>query len=105
LNDLVNKDLSINFFLPFNDFQDSPLPKSVEEYLTYKKNVENFIQNRNDRITNETKFYSNQTKVNIPFMVTKRMKMKLDELGYSNKEISNMTPSQSWELINKGRKK
>lgn len=38
-------------------------------------------------------------------MVTKRMKMKLDELGYSNKEISNMTPSQSWELINKGKKK
>tara|TARA_Y100000741_G_scaffold348758_1_gene317194 strand:- start:368 stop:550 length:183 start_codon:yes stop_codon:yes gene_type:complete len=26
-------------------------------------------------------------------------------LRISNKEISNMTPSQSWELINKGKKK
>jgi hypothetical protein len=32
------------------------------------------------------------------------MRMELNELGYSKKEISNMTPSQSWELINKGKK-
>ena len=62
LNDLVNKNLSIKFFLPFNDFQDSPLPTSVEEYLTYKKNVEKFIQNRNNRIIN---FISTQSSLTL----------------------------------------
>ena len=62
LNDLVNKDLSIKFFLPFNDFQDSPLPMSVDEYLIYKENVENFTQNRNNRITN---FLSTQSSLTV----------------------------------------
>ena len=61
LNDLVNKDLSIKFFLPFNDFQNSPLPTSVEEYLIYKKNVEKFIQNRNNRIINFISTQSSRT--------------------------------------------
>ena len=46
-----------------------------------------------------------ELKVSIPLMITNKMRMELNELGYSKKEISNMTPSQSWELINKGKKK
>jgi hypothetical protein len=42
-------------------------------------------------------------KVSIPLMITNKMRMELNELGYSKKEISNMTPSQCWELLNKGK--
>ena len=55
LNDLVKDDSSINFFIPFNGFENSPLPSNIEEYLIYKENVEDFINKRNDRITNEYK--------------------------------------------------
>ena len=55
LNDLVKDDSSINFFIPFNGFENSPLPSNIEEYLIYKENVEDFIKKRNDKITNEYK--------------------------------------------------
>ena len=58
LNDLVKDDSSINFFIPFNGFENSPLPSNIEEYLIYKENVEDFIKKRNDRITNEYKWGS-----------------------------------------------
>jgi len=38
-------------------------------------------------------------------MITNKMRMELNELGYSKKEISNMTPQEGWELLNKGKKK
>tara|TARA_B100001113_G_C20975840_1_gene563876 strand:- start:260 stop:754 length:495 start_codon:yes stop_codon:yes gene_type:complete len=50
LNDLVNEDFSIRFFLPFKNFEDNPLPEDLREYLIYKKNVENFIARRNQRM-------------------------------------------------------
>lgn len=51
LQDLVNSDYTaINFFHPFISFEESPLPKTVEEYLRYKANSINFINNRNKRI-------------------------------------------------------
>ena len=54
LNDLVNEDCSIRFFLPFKNFEDNPLPKDLREYLIYKKNVENFISKRNQRMLSST---------------------------------------------------
>jgi len=46
-----------------------------------------------------------QAQVSIPLMITKKMKMELSYLGHSDKEISNMTPQQGWDLLNKGKKK
>jgi len=45
-----------------------------------------------------------QTQVSIPLMITKKMKMELSQLGYTDLQIKNMNPSQSWELINKRKK-
>ena len=51
LNDLIIDDnMSIKYFLPFKNFNDSPLPSNVEEYATYKKEMTKFIQDRNNRI-------------------------------------------------------
>lgn len=51
LNDLVSHDYSsINFFLPFNEFKSSAVPKSFEEYMKYKSNTISYIQKRNKRI-------------------------------------------------------
>ena len=54
LNDLVNEDFSIRFFLPFKNFEDNPLPENLREYLIYKKNVGNFISKRNQRMLSST---------------------------------------------------
>lgn len=50
LNDLLNKDLSIKFFLPFDNFKQNPLPSNENEYALYKERVINFINSRNNRI-------------------------------------------------------
>jgi len=51
LQDLINdKDSSINFWLPFNGFEEKPLPCNIDEYLTYKNNLIRFISNRNKRV-------------------------------------------------------
>lgn len=51
LNDLVLPDYSgINFYLSFDQFISSPLPATVDDYLIYKENNVNFINNRNKRI-------------------------------------------------------
>ena len=53
LQDLVLKDYSeIKFWLPFSNFNNSPLPTSVDEYIFYSKNVTNFVIARNQRIQN-----------------------------------------------------
>ena len=53
LQDLVLKDYSeIKFWLPFNNFHNSPLLTSVDEYIFYSKNVTNFVIARNQRIQN-----------------------------------------------------
>ena len=45
LQDLVTEDyLSIKFYLPFNGFNNKPLPNNVDEYQSYKNNVINFIK-------------------------------------------------------------
>lgn len=56
LDDLVNENQKIKFYLPFDDFKTKPAFTGIDEYLMYKKGVLNFIESRNKRI--ET--YANQ---------------------------------------------
>jgi hypothetical protein len=54
LQDLVNDQYRILFWLPFNSFDEYQLlPSNVEEYSSYKTSVMNFVVNRNRRIINE----------------------------------------------------
>ena len=51
LQDLVAKDYSgIKFWLKFEGFENSPLPRDIEEYKCYKESVINFVRARNLRI-------------------------------------------------------
>ena len=51
LQDLVTDDyLSIKYLIPFESFENSPLPKDVDEYMLYKKNMIDFVTARNQRI-------------------------------------------------------
>jgi len=52
LNDLVDDNENIKFYLPFDNFKTRPSFADIEEYLTYKKGVMNFIKARNQRIDN-----------------------------------------------------
>ena len=53
LQDLVTEDYSsIKYLIPFNSFENSPLPKDVDEYMLYKKNMTDFVTARNQRILN-----------------------------------------------------
>ncbi len=53
LQDLVTNDHNaIRFYLPFHDFNSSPLPSDLSEYRTYRNNVMDFISGRNHRIDN-----------------------------------------------------
>lgn len=56
LNDLVDEQESIKFYLPFDQFKTKPIFTDIEEYLTYKRGVMEFIKARNKRIHN----YANQ---------------------------------------------
>jgi hypothetical protein len=50
LEDLVDENGKIKFYLPFDDFKTRPTFFSTNEYLIYKSNVMNFIRSRNKRI-------------------------------------------------------
>lgn len=50
LQDLVSEDLGIQFYLPCEDFQRSPLPQTVSEYEDYASAVLAFVRGRNWRI-------------------------------------------------------
>ena len=53
--DLVNEDCTeINFWHSFDDFQGSPLPSNLNEYLSYKEKVIDFLHRRNQRMLNST---------------------------------------------------
>ena len=56
LNDLVDENENIKFYLPFDNFKTRPTFADIDEYLTYKKKVMDFIKARNKRIDN----YANQ---------------------------------------------
>lgn len=55
LNDIVDEDMNINFYLPFEDFETKPEFNTVNDYLRYKIGVMNFIHARNERILNFVK--------------------------------------------------
>lgn len=59
LQDLVSQDFKkVEFFLPFEEFEFNPLPKSLEEYSEYRiKNID-FLRNRNKRISDLNQIYS-----------------------------------------------
>jgi hypothetical protein len=51
LQDLVNEATSaIKFFMPFEDFTGSPLPRTLDAYLEYRQRAMEFIEARNQRI-------------------------------------------------------
>jgi hypothetical protein len=50
LDDLIDENLAVKFYLPFDDFKAPPVFSGVDEYLVYKKGVMNFIRQRNERI-------------------------------------------------------
>lgn len=56
LNDLVDKNQKIKFYLPFENFKSRPTFSTINDYLTYKNGVIKFINGRNERINN----YMNQ---------------------------------------------
>ena len=56
LHDLVNKDYSkILYWHPFVNFDNSPMPKNLEEFSNYRDKVMSFITKRNQRILMFTK--------------------------------------------------
>ena len=50
LDDLVDENYQVRFYLPFDDFQNRPTFSDVDQYLLYSGRVINFIKARNQRI-------------------------------------------------------
>lgn len=50
LEDLLNENQMINFYLPFDDFCTAPMFSGVDQYLVYKNKTIQFILSRNKRI-------------------------------------------------------
>ena len=50
LDDLVNDDLSVKFFMPFDDFDPPYVPNDVGAYEEYRRRSIEFIEARNNRI-------------------------------------------------------
>jgi hypothetical protein len=55
LNDLVDENENVKFYLPFDNFLSKPKFSSVDDYLIYKSNVIRFIELRNQRIEHYAK--------------------------------------------------
>lgn len=55
LDNLIDENQKIKFYLPFDDFKTPPSFSDIDEYRLYKKGVINFIKSRNKRIENHTK--------------------------------------------------
>lgn len=50
LNDLIDENYNIKFYLPFNNFTTRPTFTNIDQYILYKSGVINFINSRNMRI-------------------------------------------------------
>jgi hypothetical protein len=50
LDDLVDQNLVVRFYLPFDDFKTKPSFCNIDEYIVYKEGVMRFISLRNKRI-------------------------------------------------------
>ena len=55
LDDMLDENKRIKFYLPFDNFKTRPNFSDINEYKLYKKRVINFINSRNKRIDNYTK--------------------------------------------------
>ncbi len=55
LDDLVDEDGNVRFYLPFDGFATPPTFRNTNDYLDYKQNVLNFIRSRNRRIADYIK--------------------------------------------------
>ena len=54
LQDLVTEDFSaIKFFMPFGNFETPAVPKTIDEYLSYKHLTIKFVNERNQRIVDD----------------------------------------------------
>ena len=59
LQDYVSEDyMSVKIAKPFDDFRSTPMPKTVDEYLSYMNATAGLIQLRNQRIDNDVKVRS-----------------------------------------------
>lgn len=54
LDDLVDQNKKVKFYLPFDNFKTKPTFTEINDYLTYKSGVMSFINARNKRIENYT---------------------------------------------------
>lgn len=59
LDDLIDKDGNIKFYLPFDNFKSRPDFKNVDNYLIYKEKTLDFITARNKRIENNIEVRKN----------------------------------------------
>ena len=50
LDDLVDENNMVKFYLPFDNFKTPPEFSDVDQYLLYKERVMEFIKSRNKRI-------------------------------------------------------
>jgi hypothetical protein len=50
LNELLDKNDRIKFYLPFDEFNSKPRFNRKEDYLIYKEGVSEFVTGRNARI-------------------------------------------------------
>lgn len=50
LDDLVNDDIEVKFFMPFDEFRPPSLPKNVDTYKEYRRLSTDFVYARNRRI-------------------------------------------------------
>lgn len=57
LQDLIDENQQVKFYLPFDEFKKSPSFSSVEDYLIYKSAVMNFVNARNNRIEDYVKLF------------------------------------------------
>ncbi|MDP4039724.1 MAG: hypothetical protein Q8P57_04050 [Candidatus Pacearchaeota archaeon] len=55
LDDILDENKKIKFYLPFDNFKTRPTFSDINEYSLYKKRVINFINSRNKRIDNYIK--------------------------------------------------
>jgi len=55
LDDLIDENNKIRFYLPFDGFKTRPTFSDINQYLLYKKRVINFIKSRIKRIKNFVK--------------------------------------------------
>ncbi|SEJ12677.1 hypothetical protein SAMN04488018_11310 [Myroides marinus] len=54
LEDLLDENNNVKFYLPFDNFKTKPSFSNIEDYVIYKNGVKNFIESRNLRIKNYT---------------------------------------------------